>query len=145
MVIEAVLFDFAGTLLVPVPARDWLRATTDQNDPHLAARLEAAGRPGGPEPEAMPDGLAQDYARRDTFVPSCELGVMKPDPRMFEQAVRRLGVSPDRTLMVGDSPVADGGALALGIRTLLLPYSPPGAPHGLDAVLRLAQISSPST
>ena len=218
------MLDFAGTLLVPAPPVDWLRQVIGEDDPELAERLEAAGRPGGPEPQTLPAGLADDYARRDTsaalhrhvyvallsqvvepslaaalyevgcrapgwtpypdtaptlralqaagigvnvvsnvgfdlralfakhgladpvdaFVSSCELGVMKPDPVIFQAALDRLGTTAERALMVGDNPSADAGAVALGIRTLLLPYSQPGLPHGLDAVLRLAQIESPS-
>jgi len=37
--------------------------------------------------------------------------------------------------MVGDH-VADGGAADAGLRTLLLPMTPAGSEHGLDAVLR---------
>jgi hypothetical protein len=37
---------------------------------------------------------------------------------------------------VGDT-VADAGAVAVGLRTLLLPASPPGAVHGLRAVRQL--------
>jgi hypothetical protein len=39
--------------------------------------------------------------------------------------------------MVGDRPQADGGAVGAGLRTLLIPMSAPGAPHGLGAVLAL--------
>jgi hypothetical protein len=39
--------------------------------------------------------------------------------------------------MVGDHPTDDDGGGALGIRTLILPMSPPGARHGLDRVLAL--------
>jgi FMN phosphatase YigB (HAD superfamily) len=49
-----------------------------------------------------------------------------------------VGADPAATLMVGDNAVDDTGGLALGIRTLLLPMSPAGEPHGLDAVLALA-------
>ena len=34
--------------------------------------------------------------------------------------------------MVGDNPQADAGAAVLGMTTLLLPMSPPGAEHGLE-------------
>lgn len=68
---------------------------------------------------------------------SYEVGVMKPAPEIFLAACRALGVAPEQALMVGDNPRADGGAVDLGIRTLLLPYSPPGPAHGLAAVLDL--------
>jgi HAD superfamily hydrolase (TIGR01509 family) len=57
----------------------------------------------------------------DTVVLSCELGAVKPDPRIFRAALDRLGADPARTVMVGDNVHDDGGAAALGIRTLVLP------------------------
>ena len=227
--VRGVLFDFAGTLLVPVPAQEWVREVTDglgrslDDDAvaDLAIRLEAAGRPGGPEPAVVPERLAADYARRDVsvdlhrsayagllgsvtgpgsalttalydagcqapgwtpypdtaptlaalrddgvrvavvsnvgfdlravfaghgladlvdeWVLSCELGVMKPAAGMFTAALDQLGVAADEALMVGDNPRADGGAVDVGIRTLVLPYSPARRPHGLAAVLDLVR------
>jgi 2-haloacid dehalogenase/putative hydrolase of the HAD superfamily len=43
----------------------------------------------------------------------------KPDPHIFEVALERMGVSPDRVLHVGDSLHSDvGGAAKLGITTV---------------------------
>ena len=71
------------------------------------------------------------------FVLSTEVGVMKPGPAMFQAACSALAVDPADALMVGDNFRADGGAVELGLRTLLLPYTDPGVVHGLDAVLAL--------
>ncbi len=57
----------------------------------------------------------------DAFVLSAEQGVQKPDARIFVSALEALRVSPDETLMVGDRAGPDGGAVAAGIVTLLLP------------------------
>lgn len=57
----------------------------------------------------------------DSVVLSFEVGVKKPDTRIFARALDELGVSPARTLMVGDTWDQDGGAGALGVRTLILP------------------------
>src|SRR5207237_8042834 len=70
------------------------------------------------------------------FVLSTKVGVMKPGPAMFEAACRALEVDPADVLMVGDNFRADGAAVELGVRTLLLPYTDPGVVHGLGAVLR---------
>ncbi len=72
----------------------------------------------------------------EAIVLSFEIGAVKPDPAIFEYAVKALGVSPSRTLMVGDSWRDDAGAAQLGIRTLILPPTS-GPRRGLDAVLRL--------
>ncbi len=79
------------------------------------------------------EGLAELL---DAVVLSYELGVVKPHVGIFEEATRRLGVAPERTLMVGDSWRDDAGAAQLGIRTLLLPPTA-GPAHGLALVLRL--------
>lgn len=63
----------------------------------------------------------------DTFVLSYEHEVQKPDPRLFRVALDALGVTGEDvrdTVMVGDSPAADGGAAALGCRVLLVDALP---------------------
>ncbi len=51
----------------------------------------------------------------DAFVLSYELGRCKPDPAIFLRACGLLGVDPERTLMVGDTP-ADAGAVRRWLR-----------------------------
>lgn len=52
---------------------------------------------------------------------SAELGVAKPDPGIFLEACRRLGVAPARTLHIGDTPEEDyEGAVAAGMQVVLL-------------------------
>jgi putative hydrolase of the HAD superfamily len=51
---------------------------------------------------------------------SCEVGYLKPHPRIFEHALDARGVRPEETVMVGDSLRADvGGAKALGMGAVL--------------------------
>lgn len=222
MQIEAVLFDFAGTLAVPLPAHAQLRLVAPQlptaEAERLAAALTLAGLPGGPYPRTVPASVAAAYAARDSdeamhrtayealiatvveagtarriyelvrqpagwvaypdalplldtlrsggirtgvitnvgfelravahglgvlerldaWTSSARIGAAKPDPRLFVAAAAAIGVAPARCLVVGDHPEADGGGVPLGMRTLLLPMTSPGAPHGLDAVVRLA-------
>ncbi|WP_376787247.1 HAD family hydrolase [Micromonospora halotolerans] len=73
----------------------------------------------------------------DAWALSYEVGRCKPDPGIFLRACGMLGVDPERTLMVGDSP-ADAGAVAAGCEVLVLPGADPGRPNGLGAVLDLA-------
>lgn len=72
----------------------------------------------------------------DAFVFSYEIDAMKPDPKIFRAACEALGVVPERALMVGDT-TADAGSAEIGLPALVLPASPPGAVHGLGAVLAL--------
>ena len=78
-------------------------------------------------------GLAE---RVDGVVMSFVVGVVKPAPEIFERALGLLGLTAPEVLMVGDSWPDDGGATALGIRTLLLPRTE-GPVRGLELVLRL--------
>jgi HAD superfamily hydrolase (TIGR01549 family) len=73
----------------------------------------------------------------DAYVLSFEVGRTKPDPAIFLRACGMLGVDPERTLMVGDTP-ADAGAVRAGCATLVLPPAEPGRPNGLTATLALA-------
>ena len=57
-------------------------------------------------------GLAGSFA---TIVTSAEAGAPKPDPRVFELALERLGVSPGRALHVGDAEADEEGARAAGM------------------------------
>jgi HAD superfamily hydrolase (TIGR01509 family) len=68
---------------------------------------------------------------------SFEVGRCKPDPAIFLHACAALGVEPEETLMVGDTP-ADAAAVDAGCRVLVVPSHPPGAVNGLDAALTLA-------
>ena len=228
--IRAVLFDFAGTVLMPLDAPTWVTHAANRAGVRLAQdeiaalaqRYLEAGLPGGPYPDDVPEEVARMYAVRDlgpeehraaymgllSTVPepapgftqamyeevlgpegwvaypdaapavsalqdaglrvglisnigyelrpilaahglgdlaqrctlSCEHRIMKPDVRLFQAALAQLESEPGETLMVGDHATADTGGVALGMRTLVLPMTPPGPPHGLDAVLRLVGV-----
>ncbi len=73
----------------------------------------------------------------DPYVLSFEHGFQKPDPRMFTTALDLLRTKPNEALMVGDRITHDGGAVSVGIATLILPVLNELAPRGLDVVLGL--------
>lgn len=57
----------------------------------------------------------------DTIVSSAEVGLHKPDPRIFELACDRLGVRPSEAAHVGDHHYADVvGATAVGMTAVLI-------------------------
>ncbi len=57
----------------------------------------------------------------DTIVSSAEVGLHKPDPRIFELACERLGVRPEECAHVGDHHYADVlGARAVGMLPILI-------------------------
>ncbi|MHB8632017.1 MAG: HAD family hydrolase [Candidatus Limnocylindria bacterium] len=72
----------------------------------------------------------------DGYAHSYELGVEKPDVRIFRAACEAIGTAPSETVVVGDHPI-DGGAVAAGCVVLLLPRVDPGRPRGLERVLDL--------
>jgi putative hydrolase of the HAD superfamily len=225
---RAVLFDFAGTLFMPVAPETMMTAALEriglelaaEERDRLAAEYARVGIAGGPYPSEVPEALTELYAQRDlsaenhrrayvgllsevsaptpelaevfyeellrfeSWVPyaeaaavldaltgagitvglisnvgfdlrpilrgngfaalaerltlSYEVGVAKPDTDIFAAALRTLGSQAQDTLMVGDNAEADDGGVALGMPTLLLPMTPPGSRHGLEAVLGLA-------
>lgn len=73
----------------------------------------------------------------DFFVLSFEHGVQKPDAAIFGLALDSVDVTADRALMVGDRAGWDGGAVELGIATLLVPPLRSTADRRLSLVLRL--------
>ena len=70
----------------------------------------------------------------DALITSEEVGVPKPDARIFEVAMRYLGARPEETVLVGDNWRTDVlGALAVGIRPVWL--------NRLGAVRPLPQVA----
>lgn len=70
---------------------------------------------GGPRFEEELHELGLDGYFEATVV-SCDLGYMKPHPRIFEHVFAAMGIDPRETAMVGDSLKADvQGAQALGM------------------------------
>jgi hypothetical protein len=49
-------------------------------------------------------------------------------------------VAAERTLMVGNNPLADSGSICVGCQCLILPPVPPGATRGLRAAVAAAGI-----
>ena len=69
---------------------------------------------------------------------SCEVGLVKPDIRIFQTALDAIACPANEALMVGDSGRDDSGGTALGIRTLILPRTSEPV-HGLGAVVALVR------
>ena len=114
--------DFFGRALYDgaIDTLSWLR----ERDYPLAA---VTNRHVGGEPfrEEMRQLGVLDYF--DALSISCDVGYMKPHPRIFQHALDALAVSPQDAVMVGDSLRADvGGAQALGILTVWRRNHPAG-------------------
>jgi HAD superfamily hydrolase (TIGR01549 family) len=105
---------FLGRELFPdvLPTLGWLR----DRGVHLAA-VTNRGFSGPRFHEELRDlGLEELF---EATVISCDLGYMKPHPRIFQHALEQMGATPESTAMVGDSLRADvEGAKALGMTAI---------------------------
>ena len=71
-------------------------------------------------------GIDEEF---DEVLLSFEVGMHKPDPEIYRDALRRLGdVAPVRAVFVDDQPAYCDGAAALGIETFLIDRSGDGVP-----------------
>ncbi|MCP5060459.1 MAG: HAD family phosphatase [bacterium] len=71
----------------------------------------------------------------DVVVDSSEVGIRKPDPRIFHLTLERLGVAPDEALFLDDYANNVHAAEALGIRGVLVEADPSSALAVLDTLL----------
>lgn len=79
----------------------------------------------------------------DVFTLSFEQGVQTPDPEMFTRTLTALGIAPHEALMVGDRSRPDGGAVEVGMVTLLLPPLAHQAERRLQHVAALCGVPGP--
>ncbi len=78
-------------------------------------------------------------ARFGAVVVSGDIGIHKPDPRIFELCLSALGVAPDRAVYVGDHYENDVlGAQRAGLRAVWYPNGPQNA--NVPAVARLRDV-----
>jgi putative hydrolase of the HAD superfamily len=71
-------------------------------------------------------GIDEEF---DEVLLSFEVGIHKPDPGIYQEALRRLGdVAPERAVFVDDQPPYCDGAAVLGIETFLIDRSGDGTP-----------------
>jgi len=54
----------------------------------------------------------------DALILSCEVGAAKPDPRIYQEALRQLGVAPHEAVFIDDFPANIEGARTLGLHTI---------------------------
>jgi putative hydrolase of the HAD superfamily len=106
----------------------------------IAARFRAEGgrtaflSNSGPEVMARVRADHPLEALFDAVVISCEVGLAKPDPRIFRLCLDRLGLSAAATLFVDDRADNVEGAASIGLRTLR--FEGPDALERLRALVR---------
>ena len=73
-----------------------------------------------------------------------EVGIKKPDPRIFQMGLEKLGVDPSEAIFVGDNPLLDvAGATAVGIRAIWLncrEVEPPPDVHCPERITSFDQV-----
>jgi putative hydrolase of the HAD superfamily len=80
----------------------------------------------------------------DLIIVSEEAGIKKPDPRIFEMAIKQLEVKPEECIYIGDHPVNDiEGAAKIGMETIWMKVNQPWN-DGIEAKL-LHQIDKLNT
>jgi putative hydrolase of the HAD superfamily len=89
----------------------------------LAARLHQQGCKtavlSNTEAPAMQHFLDLRYDMFDVLVFSCVEGARKPERRIYEIAVERLGSPPDRIVFIDDDPKYINAAKQVGLSTIL--------------------------
>jgi len=55
----------------------------------------------------------------DEIIISCEVGIVKPDPRIYHLMLERLGCSPEEAVFIDDRPNNIEGAENIGMNTVL--------------------------
>ncbi len=77
----------------------------------------------------------------DTIIPSAEVGVQKPDPKIYQLALQQLGVAADRVIFVGHKQSELDGARDVGITTVAFNYEPgTRADYHIDKFSELAEL-----
>ena len=80
----------------------------------------------------------------DLVVDSSEIGVRKPDPRIFTFTLERLGVTPERAVFVDDWPGHVAAARGVGLHGIVMGSDAQAALDELDAVLAGRRPGGPS-
>ena len=76
----------------------------------------------------------------DVVLASAAIGYRKPNPRIFEEALSRMGVDAHAAAHVGDLPEADGAAADAGITPLIIDRKGLHADCGLITLESLGQL-----
>ena len=85
----------------------------------VGIRIGLVSDAGADDVESWPQSPLRD--RCDAVIFSYQLGIRKPDPRIYQHALDTLGVRPDETMFVGDGGSDEHrGARAIGLRTVLV-------------------------
>ncbi len=71
----------------------------------------------------------------EVVIDSSEVGLRKPDPRIFEMLLRKLGLAANRVVFLDDAPGNVEAARRVGMHAILVPDDHAGALEELDRLL----------
>ena len=72
----------------------------------------------------------------DEIIISAEVGMVKPDPRIYKHILERMRINPEETIFVDDLTENIAAAQAIGMQTIIF-QNPTQAIQDLNATLRL--------
>lgn len=157
---RGVLFDFAGTVVAPVPAQEWVanvagRLGVALSDGELGALAQSyldAGLPGGPYPDVVPEEIAELYESRDLGYDEHRRAylallsaVAEPHPG-FTQAMYEEVLGPDGWVAYPDAAPTVDALLEAGLSVGLISnigyeLRPILRAHGLGTLAERATLS----
>lgn len=72
-------------------------------------------------PGAMDKYFTQEDRKKyfDTVVVSSEVGLIKPQPEIYQLTAERLGIAPEHTLFIDDLAINCDGARTIGMQTIV--------------------------
>ncbi|MCH5266294.1 MAG: HAD-IA family hydrolase [Lachnospiraceae bacterium] len=82
------------------------------------------------------------YEYIDTFTYSCNLGVCKPNPAMFSDAVEKMGIAPENTIFVDDSEKNLEAAAALGMNPVMILTRSDKSQNGYPVIHRISEMET---
>ncbi|XP_012518923.1 PREDICTED: acyl-CoA dehydrogenase family member 10 isoform X2 [Propithecus coquereli] len=138
---RAVIFDMGG-VLIPSPgkvAAEWEVRNHIPSGTIMKALME--GGENGPwmrfmRGEIKVQDFLQEFGRlcSEMVVESCLEGICKPDPRIYQLCLERLGLQPSESIFLDDLGPNLKAAASLGIRTIKV-HDPETAVKELEALL----------
>jgi HAD superfamily hydrolase (TIGR01509 family) len=109
----------------------------------LVTRARTAGLPVGILTNELMDFQGREWVESqdwfpwfDVLIDSTELGIRKPDPQPYLVAIEEMKLPAQDIIFIDDNPTYVHGGEAVGLQSLLLDVSDPGAVF-IDAAQRL--------
>lgn len=125
--IDAFLFDIGGTLVTESPPNTPVAELHPDVRPGVIETLRGLGQHHRVGAVTNTSAMREADVRRllrpvgldellEVLVTSVDVGAAKPDPASLNEAIRRLGVTPGRSVYIGDAPSDQSAAASAGMK-----------------------------